>query len=276
MKTILTIVATALIICNLIYMYLIMPRMFKRPDTKAFEGWLYAHRGLHDNHGDAPENSMAAFRKAVEAGYGIELDIQLTKDQIPVVFHDSTLKRVCDEEGNIKDYTYEQLQQFRLCRSAEKIPRFTDVLELVSGRVPLIIEFKGETTDVSLCPVADEILRKYTGPYCMESFNPLMVAWYRKNRPEVLRGQLSEKLYSKGEKKTPLYFALEHLLLNFYARPDFIAYHHKHYDNLSRIIATKLYGNISVAYTIKCQEEYEAAKRHFEWFIFDSFIPKQD
>lgn len=99
---------------------------------------------------------MAAFRKAADAGFGIELDIQLTKDKIPVVFHDFTLKRVCGGEGKISDYTYEELQQFHLCDSVEKIPKFEDVLKMVDGKVPLIVEFKIERTDLSLCPLADK------------------------------------------------------------------------------------------------------------------------
>ena len=274
MKTLLMIIAVLVILLIPLYLFLIMPRVSARPDTAPFEGWLYAHRGLHNNASDAPENSMKAFRKAVDAGYGIELDVQLTKDRIPVVFHDGTLDRVCGVHGKVCDFTFEQLQQFHLCESEEKIPKFIDVLELVDGRVPLIVEYKGETTDVSVCNVADPLLRAYKGTYCIESFNPLIVAWYRKNRREVLRGQLAEKLYSKGTKKSALNFVLEHLLLNFYAKPDFIAYNHRHYDNLSRTLATGWFKNISVAYTIKNQEEYEAAKAHFDWFIFDSFIPE--
>ena len=94
----------------------------------------YAHRGLHGEEG-IPENSMAAFRKAVDAGYGIELDVQVTKDKIPVVFHDFTLQRVCGQEGKVCDYTYEELQKFHLCRSVETIPLFEDVLKLVDGNV---------------------------------------------------------------------------------------------------------------------------------------------
>ncbi len=274
MKIFLIVIIVTAVVLGLLYMLLIMPRVWGRPDTTAFKGWLYAHRGLHDNAGEAPENSMKAFRKAVDAGYGIELDVQLTLDRVPVVFHDGTLDRICGVKGKVCEHTFEQLQEFHLCDSNERIPKFADVLKLVDGRVPLIVEYKGETTDTSVCPVTDPLLRRYKGPYCIESFNPLIVAWYRRNRRDVLRGQLAEKLYSEGTKKSALNFVLEHLLLNFYARPDFIAYNHKHHDNLSRRIATGLYKNISVAYTIKSQKEYEEAAAHFEWFIFDSFIPQ--
>ncbi|MBQ7775570.1 MAG: glycerophosphodiester phosphodiesterase [Lachnospiraceae bacterium] len=258
----------------LLYMLMIMPQIMNKPDMMPFMGRLYAHRGLHDNASDAPENSLAAFRKAVEAGYGMELDIQLTKDNEVVVFHDATLNRVCGVDGRIRDYTYEELQQFRLCKSEEKIPKFTEVLELVSGRSPLIVEFKGDTTDLSLCPIADAILREYQGVYCMESFNPLMVAWYRKNHKEVVRGQLSEEFWKNG-KKTVLNFVLQYMLLNFYAKPEFIAYDCKSPRALSRRLCCNFYGATAVAWTIKGEKELEEMQKYFELFIFDSFTPSE-
>ena len=156
---VLAIILIVIVVLAILYFLMIMPRMIHKPDTAPFKEWLYAHRGLHDNATEAPENSMAAFRKAADAGFGIELDIQLTKDKIPVVFHDFTLKRVCGGEGKISDYTYEELQQFHLCDSVEKIPKFEDVLKMVDGKVPLIVEFKIERTDLSLCPIADKGLQ---------------------------------------------------------------------------------------------------------------------
>ena len=196
---VLGILLIVLVVLAVLYFLMIMPRMIHKPDTAPFKEWLYAHRGLHDNATEAPENSMAAFRKAADAGFGIELDIQLTKDKIPVVFHDFTLKRVCGGEGKISDYTYEELQQFHLCDSVEKIPKFEDVLKMVDGKVPLIVEFKIERTDLSLCPLADKMLRAYKGMYCMESFNPLGVWWYRKKHPDLVRGQLSDAFLKEGE-----------------------------------------------------------------------------
>lgn len=263
------------IILIVLYLLAIMPRMSGKPDTTPFRGWLYAHRGLHDNTSDAPENSMRAFQKAVDAGYGIELDIQLSKDDIPVVFHDFDLKRICGVEGMVCDYTYEELRQFKLCQSEEHIPLFADVLKLVGGKVPLIVEFKSENTDMSLCPIADELLKEYRGVYCVESFNPLCVHWYRKNRKEVVRGQLAEAFWKEEkDRRTLLYFCLQHLLLNFLAKPDFVAYDHHHPHMLSRVICKKLYKNLAVAWTIRSKDELERAKVHFDLYIFDSFIPK--
>ena len=260
----------------MLYFWAIMPRVFRRPDMEPFQNWLYAHRGLHDNEKDAPENSLKAFGKAVDAGFGIELDIQLSKDKIPVVFHDYSLKRICDAEGKVADYTYKELQRFTLCNSQERIPKFEDVLKLVNGRVPLIVEFKMEETDLSLCPIADGLLKAYQGVYCMESFNPLAVWWYRKNRPEIVRGQLSQAFLREEGYRGKLYFALQHLLMNFLSKPDFIAYNHKHHNMLSRRICRSLYKNTAVAWTIKSEQELAEARKHFELFIFDSFVPQND
>ena len=212
--------------------------------------------------------------KAADAGFGIELDIQLTKDKIPVVFHDFTLKRVCGGEGKISDYTYEELQQFHLCDSVEKIPKFEDVLKMVDGKVPLIVEFKIERTDLSLCPLADKMLRAYKGMYCMESFNPLGVRWYRKKHPDLVRGQLSDAFLKEGEYVGILYFVLQNLLLNFVTKPDFVAYNHHYPEILSRKLCRCLYHNTAAAWTIKSQKELDEARKHFDIFIFDSFVPE--
>lgn len=269
------IVLFIIVVLVVLYLLMLMPRIINKPDMTPFRGWLYAHRGLHDNKTEAPENSLAAFQKAVDAGFGVELDIQMTKDGQVVVFHDDTLKRVCGIEGKISDYTYEQLQAFCLCESEEKIPLFTQVLQMVDGRVPLIVEFKGNNSiKIDLCPVADSILKAYRGVYCMESFNPLMVAWYRKHRPEVVRGQLAEKFFGNG-RKTVLHFVLENLLLNFYAKPDFIAYKWSDFKNISRRLCRSLFGITAVTWTIQSQEAYEVSKKYFDLFIFDGFVPEK-
>lgn len=267
----------AIVIIVALYLLAIMPRMFGRPDKKPFLGALYAHRGLHDNEGDAPENSMAAFRKAVETGYGIELDVQLTKDKVAVVFHDATLKRVCGAEGKVCDFTFEELQKFSLLGSSEKIPRFEEVLVLVGGRVPLIIEYKAPGTDVEVCRVAERILQDYNGPYCIESFNPLVLIWYRKHRKRIMRGQLSTSYMKEQEKGYPgiLLVMMHHLLFNFLTKPDFIAYNHVYYRDWSRSICNCLYRCTSVAWTIRSQAEMDSRKRDFELFIFEGFIPKR-
>lgn len=258
----------------LLYLLMIMPRILKRPNRAPYIGVLYAHRGLHDNATEAPENSMPAFRKAVDAGYGIELDVQLTKDGIPVVFHDFTLERMCGVSGRIDTMTYEQLQQLSLMQTAEKIPTLKEVLGMVAGRVPLIVELKIEWTNLSLCPVVQEMLARYQGVYCIESFNPLALLWYRRHYKEVMRGQLSTNFRRDGNSKNAFHFFLSHLLMNWATSPDFIAYNCQFKEEPGRRICRKLYKNLSVGWTVKSQKQLESLKKDFDIFIFDSFIPK--
>ncbi len=266
----LIIVITVLMI---LYLLAIMPRLGNRKARLDFLGVYYAHRGLHNNESKAPENSLAAFKKAVEAGYGIEMDVQLTKDKVPVVFHDFTLKRICGKEGKVCDYTFQELKEFKLCGSEERIPAFEQVLKLVGGKVPLIVELKVEWTDISVCPLADEMLRNYKGLYCIESFNPLALFWYRRHHSDVVRGQLSDGFLKSGEFKGILYVFLQNLMLNWITKPDFIAYNHRYADVCARKICRSLYKNMAVAWTIKSQQELEKARNKFDIFIFDSFIP---
>ena len=256
----------------------IMPRMGHRKARKAFKGVYYAHRGLFDNDGDAPENSLKAFERAAKAGYGMEMDVQVTKDGVPVVFHDFTLERMCGKEGKVCDYTWQELKDFTLAKSRETIPLFADVLKVVGGRVPLIVEIKVEWMDLSVCPAADELLRSYQGLYCIESFNPLVLLWYRRNHREIVRGQLSDGFVKASRLKESWHllvqnFLLQNLLFNWLTKPDFVAYNHKYEEVLARRLCKNLYGNMAVAWTIKSQEELERAKSKFDLFIFDSFLP---
>ena len=268
------IVLYVLLILVVFYLFLIAPRMFHKPDRAPFYGVHYAHRGLFDNKSDAPENSLAAFALAVKNGYGIELDVQLSKDNIPVVFHDATLKRMCGVDGNVWDYTLEELQQMKLATSNQTIPTFADVLDTIAGKVPLIVEYKLDRVQTTVCELGNELLNqyveKYHGVYCIESFHPKAVMWYRKNRPDIIRGQLSEEFWKNEAQKGQHYLLLlSFLLTNVVTRPDFTSYRYKDYKNLSRQLC-KVMGALSVAYTIKSVADYEKVKNQFDLFIFDS------
>jgi glycerophosphoryl diester phosphodiesterase len=259
------------------YIYTIMPRLIRKPDKSAFQTRFFAHRGLHKNGTDLPENSLPAIKKAVEKGYGIEFDIQVTKDGVPVVFHDFTLHRMCGQKGRVCDYTLEELRKFRLLDCGEPIPTFKEALRAVDGKVPLIIEMKVEYFDLRICRAADQLLRDYKGVYCIESFNPLVLLWYRKNRPDVMRGQLSDGFIFQKEFRTPVKIApgffIQFLVTNCVTRPDFIAYNHKYQGNLSRSLVRRLFKGKAAAWTVRSEDELQRAKPHFDVFIFDSFIP---
>ena len=265
-----------LLILLVLYLLMTAPKMINRADRIPFKQHpFYAHRGLFDNDSDAPENSLAAFRRAVDMGYGMEMDIQLTKDDKLVVFHDATLKRMCGVDGNVWDYTLEELQKFRLAKSQETIPSFDEVLKLVDGKVPLIIEYKMDRPLTRVCELGNELLSSYQGTYCIESFHPFALMWYKKHRPDVMRGQLSGNLAkeTKNPKNKVIYTLVTYLLTNILTKPDFIAYDHRYVNNISRKVC-KWLGALSVAYTIKSVERYEEVKKDFDLFIFDSCILK--
>ncbi|MBP3611037.1 MAG: glycerophosphodiester phosphodiesterase [Lachnospiraceae bacterium] len=260
------------VVLLLLYFVAIMPRFTPKP-MEEFKGWYYAHRGLHDNRSDAPENSVKAMRLAVENGYGIELDVQLTKDEKVVVFHDATLKRVCGVDARVNSMTYEELQKLHLLDSGEKIPLFSEVLKVIDGKVPLIMEVKMVDSKTRVCELADKELEGYKGVYCMESFHPFAVRWYRKNRPEVVRGQLSANFRKEGQKEGVQEWLVHQLLVNILGRPDFVAYSHKSASNLSRCLTRKM-GAVAVAWTIRSQQELDRNRKKFDLFIFEGFRPK--
>lgn len=270
---ILIVAIVAVLLLVAFYLFLICPRIWGKPSRTHLHGVHYAHRGLFDNKTEAPENSIRAIRKAIHYGYGIEFDVQLSKDDIPVVFHDASLKRMCGVDGKVWEYTLEELQKMKLATSNETIPTLQEVLKVVGGQVPLIIEYKMDRPDTKVCELANKLLDRYEGSYCIESFHPFAVRWYKKHRPDVVRGQLSQNFAGDKKYGGVLGFVLTNLLLNFLGRPDFVAYCHSDAKNISRRLCTIL-GALPVAWTIRSQQQYEAAKPHFQLFIFDSCIPK--
>lgn len=253
-----------------LFFYLLAPRR-KVVDFEPFLNWDYAHRGFHDNAGPAPENSLLAIQLAVEKGYGIEFDIRLTKDGQLVVFHDETLKRTSGIDQNIEELTYEELLSFSLFASKERIPLLSQILSTVAGRVPLIVELKSESMEVAdLCRRTIAELDTYEGLFMVESFNPLVVAYFRKHRPNYFRGQLSGNLEGK---KGVSYTVVRHLLSNVIARPDFVAYDHLYQDNLSLRLMKVIFGIPLICYTVKNPQEYEKNRSMFDLQIFEGFEP---
>ena len=204
--------------------FLAAPGHASRRQKAPFLGMNFAHRGLHSRDKSVPENSIAAFRLAARAGYGVELDVHLSRDGQVVVFHDDTLERVCGVSGRVEDYTFQELQQFRLCGTEERIPLLSDVLGVIRGRGPIILELKDGPNNRELCRKTLGLLNGYRSSVCIESFNPLMVAWFRFHAGDIVRGQLAMPAKGYGQMKKPIPFILSHCLMNFLARPQFIAY----------------------------------------------------
>ncbi len=243
------------------------------PGWKELRGWYYAHRGLHD--GERPENSMAAFRAALEHGYGIELDLHLLKDGSLAVFHDYDLKRMTGRDGKIEDLTAPELKTCFLKGTQETIPVFEDVLALFAGKAPMIIELKSDGTNVdALCQTAMTALRDYSGPYCVESFDSRCLMWLKKRAPQVIRGQLSEDyLHEKTILPWPLAFAMTYDLENFLTVPDFLAFRFNNRNLFTNSITRKLWGVQGVTWTLRTKEDFDAAVKEGWIPIFEGFRP---
>ena len=210
----------------LLPVYAVAPGHASRRQKQLFRGVNYAHRGLHSRDRSIPENSLAAFRLAAEGGYGIELDVQLSKDGEVVVFHDDTLDRVCGVHARVDDLTWDELRKLRLCGTEEGIPLFSEVLKNIQGCEALIVELKTGPRNRELCEKTLALLETYHGNVCIESFNPLIVAWFRFHAPDLVRGQLATtiKNYADDNVRGVQAFLLHNTLLNFLARPQFVAY----------------------------------------------------
>lgn len=266
------IVLISLILVAFLFLYLVKGRS-GHEGLAALRGWAYAHRGLHSV--GIPENSMAAFRAAKDGGYGVELDVHLMQDGSLAVIHDSSLKRTAGSDVMIEDLTAEQLQAYTLEGTEEKIPLLSQILELFQGEVPLIVELKpANGNQGALSKAVCDLMESYQGAYCVESFDPRCIAWLRKNRNKVIRGQLTEDFFhSNSPLPWCLKFALKHQLLNVVARPDFVAYRYKDRKTVSNFICRKIWGMQGVSWTIRTPEEYAIAVREGWIPIFENFTP---
>lgn len=256
------------------YLFASAPGIHKKTKWQHLTGWDYAHRGLYDNEHGIPENSMAAFRRAVDKGYGIELDVHLTADNQLVVFHDDTLTRMCGMNKKISSFLYSDLMQLRLLGTEEGIPLFKDVLELIDGKVPLIIELKVDGSNQNLlCPLVWQLLSRYKGDYCIESFHPFVLQWFKRHEPQVVRGQLSCNFFKENPHCDIVLFLMSNLMTNFFTHPDFIAYKYLDLDNPAVIYNRKLFNIMTVVWTIPGKPTYDRFKNKVDAMIFEGFEP---
>lgn len=261
----------ALLFC----IYLLLIRTKRAHDKiAAYRGVNLAHRGLHGE--GAAENSMTAFRRAKEAGFGVELDVRLSKDGELVVFHDDTLTRVAGVERRVDELTLAELRECRLLDTDDTIPTLREVFDLIDGSIPILIEIKEKIGSSAVTRKLLAELKSYDGPYIVESFDPMAISAFRKGRREVPLGILSRRFCDMKEHKgSPLYFALQNMLFNFLSVPDFVAYRHSDANTLSLKLARSLFGTVTVAWTTRSAEEGEAAKKNgFDCIIFENYLPE--
>lgn len=262
----------ALLTLVLFYLFALHGRT-GRSSMRRFRKFYYAHRGLHSE--NIPENSMAAFRTALQNGYGVELDVHLLKDGNLAVIHDYSLLRTAGSDVLIEDLTAEELSNHPLS-NGECIPLFRDVLALWGGKTPLIIELKSTKSNVAaLTDAAVAAMDGYRGLWCMESFDPRCVRHLKKHHSKVIRGQLSENFVRNPESELPFFLkvAMTLLLPNFLTSPDFVAYKFADHKGLSPRLCRKLWHLPMIAWTLKTQEEFDLAVEEGCIPIFEGFLP---
>lgn len=247
-----------------LYLFSVAPSAKKNNNKKRFVRD-YAHRGLHG--GNIDENTIEAFAAACDAGYGIELDVQLASDGEVIVLHDYDTSRMCGTKYSVAETDSKTLTELKMTNGRSHIPLFKDVLSTVGGRVPLLIELKGENLDTRLCDAVHKLLCEYGGDYCVESFNPVLLQKFKKLEPDTVCGILSCRMKDARSMNFIMRFALENMLLNFLCRPDFVAYK---FDELN--FSAKLghrMGAVLFAWTPRGSQQCLAAKKRFDAVIFE-------
>ena len=272
------ILITVLIILIVLFLLWVLTLRCRKnhPAWDTLRKFRYAHRGLHNSAEGIPENSMAAFRLAAEQGYGIELDVHLTKDGRLAVIHDNSLLRTAGVDVKAKDLTAEELSQYRLEGTEEKILFLEEVLPLFEGKAPIIVELKAEGNSAALTEAACKVLDQFKTDYCIESFHPQPLMWLKKHRPEICRGQLSQNFCTSKEGTglgKAADFAMTNLLTSFLTVPDFIAYNHQHRDNFSLSLAKAFWQVQEVSWTIRTPEDMERCEDEGSLSIFENFKP---
>ena len=247
--------------------------MDRNDKLEILKSFRYTHRGYHDKPA-VPENSIAAFLRTKEHGWGSEMDIHLMKDGNLAIAHDSNLKRVTGEDVLVEDLTAEELKKLRLEGTDEKVPLFEELLEL---KIPLIVELKVANGNYAeLAAASWERLKNYDAPFCIESFDPRAVYWYTKNQPQIIRGQLAQdysneaQVHVSGLMKT----MLRDLWFNPITKPDFVAYRFSDRENkyLQRYLRK---GGQEVSWTIRTKEDFDTAVRDGSIPIFELFDPEK-
>ena len=239
--------------------------------AKVFYGLNFAHRGLYTKDQKVPENSLAAFTAARNGGYGVELDVRLSEDGQVVVFHDADLKRVCGVDKPVCGMTWKELSGLRLFGTEERIPLFTEALETLSD-TPIVTEIKSVgAKNAVLCQKTLQALVAGGHNYCVESFDPRVVAWFRKHAPDAMRGQLSclPRSYDSVSKLTSV--ILGNLLTNFISRPHFLSC-----SNEPHTLAVRLCQSMkpmTIVWTVNPASDIAGCEKEYDAVIFEHYLP---
>lgn len=244
-------------------------------------GWLtarpIAHRGLHDARRGIVENTGPAVTAAAEAGYGIEVDLRIAADGAVMVFHDATLDRLTCENGPLVARTGAALRKIAIKGADARILTLEDLLGLVCGRVPLLLEVKSHWgRDEGLEQRITDILAGYRGPVAVMSFDPDTLIRFAGHAPDLPRGIVAERFRQANywSQLTPWQrFAMRHLLHGARTSPDFVAYDIKGLPSAAPLVARHAFGLPLLTWTVRTVAEQRRARLFADAMIFEGFRP---
>lgn len=231
----------------------------------------FSHRGLFDNERSIPENSLIAFKKSIEKGYGIELDLSLSSDLKCVVFHDKNMYRMCAINHEIGQYSSTELKDIKLLDTSETIPSLQDVLNLVNQQAPLMIELKTCLNRKEMVELFIEEVKNYKGPFCVVSFDPYILWELKKQAKTIIRGQIVQNFMQDKNYSFIKRFILSYSLMNVITRPDFISYNYRSL-NTGFYLYRFLKGFVSI-WPISSQESENNFQKQANLIIFEHYLP---
>jgi glycerophosphoryl diester phosphodiesterase len=256
--------------------FAVKPRIWNKPDISEIRRYDYARRGFRGADGKIPENSMAAIRAAIDHGYGLDLDVRLTRDGVPVVFADTRLERMTGIEGSVENSVLDELKELKLGDSEEEIPTLEEALQEIDGRVPVILNI--HTEDDNFNAISDqvcEVVDAYEGVFAIESMDVRVLRWYRKQRSEYIRGQISDFNHRSGSSFMNLLLDIltSCLLMNFLTAPDYISTNIDSRNNPSIWLCRLVYRVPRMDRTVRSLEDYELVKTDGSTVVFEDIEP---
>lgn len=237
-------------------------------EDKWYLRYKIAHRGLHND--EFPENSLGAFRNAVQYGFAVELDVRMTRDKKIVVFHDDDLNRVCGVSGAIEDRSYSELLELNILGTNEKIPLLSEVFDAIDGEVPILIELKPSKDRKEFLECVYDALKSYNGRYALQSFDPRLLVYFREKLPEVPRGMLSS-CFKTTYAPFPQRIFIKHLFMFGRVNPDFISFDASDLPN-KRVSSKKI---PVLAWTVRSEAREKEVRKYANSIIFERYVPKK-
>ena len=236
--------------------------------------FLFAHRGFHDKELKTPENTLKAYKRALENNFAIELDVRVSKDLKFVCFHDESLLRMANVDNCVNSLNFKQLNETYLNNTKETIPSLEDALSLINGSIPLLIEIKPHKNYKETLPIFTELMDKYNGKFAVFSFDYRIVKWFKKNKPNYIRGQITSYFHENPKMPKIMKYLMKIMFFNKFTKPDFISYNILNVPN-KYISKAKRKDILLLGYTVFNKDQFDESLKHLDNVVFEGFNPNK-